>query len=124
METNNTGIATIEELKAEYPGLTAAIEENARTEERNRIKAIREAAIDGFEDIVEDAMFKNPVSAETMALNILKAQKKQGGKYLEDREKDVEESGVNNISAGAREKGSEMIDPFNAAIDKLFPENR
>lgn len=124
METNNTGIATIEELKAEYPGLTAAIEENARTEERNRIKEIREAAIDGFEDIVEDAMFKNPVSAETMALNILKAQKKQGGKYLEDREKDVEESGVNNISAGAREKGSEMIDPFNAAIDKLFPENR
>ena len=124
METNNTGIATIEELKAEYPGLTAAIEENARTEERNRIKAIREAAIDGFEDIVKEAMFDKPVSVGEMALKILMEQKKQGGKYMAYRAADVEDSHVNSVGAWAGETGGEPADPYNAAIDRLFPDEK
>ena len=124
MATENKGITTVEALKAEYPDLTAAIEEAAKAEERNRIKAIKEAAVDGFESVVEDAMFNNPVSAEAMALNILKEQKKQGGNYLANRDSDAQNSGVNNVGASASEKGNETVDPYNAAIDKLFPENK
>lgn len=119
MELKN--IKTIEDLKAAFPDLTEQIAENARTEERERIKAIKEAAVDGFENIVEDAMFNKPVSAEKMALNILQEQKKQGGKYLENRQKDVEDSGINGVDVNASEKGNETTDPFNAAIDRLFP---
>ena len=119
MEQKN--IKKIEDLKAAFPDLTEQIAENARTEERERIKAIKEAAVDGFENIVEDAMFNKPVSAEKMALNILQEQKKQGGKYLENRQKDVEDSGINGVDANANEKGNETTDPFNAAIDRLFP---
>lgn len=122
MEPKDSTITTVEALKAAYPDLTAAIENNARAEERNRIKAIKDAAVDGFESIVEDAMFNNPVSAESMALKILNEQKKQGGAYMANREKDVAGSGVNSVGAAAGAMGTEDKDPFDAAIDKLFPD--
>lgn len=122
MEPKDSTITTVEALKAAYPDLTAAIENNARAEERNRIKAIKDAAVDGFENIVEDAMFNNPVSAESMALKILNEQKKQGGAYMANREKDVAGSGVNSVGAAAGAMGTEDKDPFDAAIDKLFPD--
>lgn len=120
MEEKN--ITTIEGLKAAFPDLVEQIVENAKVEERERIKAIKEAAVDGFESIVEDAMFNKPISAEKMALNILQEQKKQGGKYLENRKKDVEDSGLNGVDANVGEKGNEEADLFNVAIDHLFPD--
>lgn len=121
MEPKDT-ITTIEALKAAYPDLTAAIEDNARKEERNRIKALEDAAVGGFESIVHDAKFVNPVSAGEMALQIVMEQKKQGGTYLQNREEDVTDSHVSDVGAGASEKGSEGKDPFNEAIDRLFPD--
>ena len=121
MEPKDT-ITTIEALKAAYPDLTAAIEDNARKEERNRIKALEDAAVGGFEDIVKDAKFVNPISAGEMALKIVMEQKKQGGAYLQNREEDVTNSHVSDVGAGASEKGGEGKDPFNEAIDRLFPD--
>lgn len=121
MEPKDT-ITTIEALKAAYPDLTAAIEDNARKEERNRIKALEDAAVGGFESIVHDAKFVNPISAGEMALQIVMEQKKQGGAYLQNREEDVTNSHVSDVGAGASEKGSEGKDPFNEAIDRLFPD--
>ncbi len=121
MEPKDT-ITTIEALKAAYPDLTAAIEDNARKEERSRIKALEDAAVGGFESIVNDAKFVNPISAGEMALKIVMEQKKQGGLYLQNREEDVTDSHVSDVGAGASEKGSEAKDPFNEAIDRLFPD--
>jgi len=115
-------ITTVEALKSAYPGLTAAIEDNARKEERNRIKALEDAAVGGFEDIVQDAKFENPISAGEMALKIVMEQKKQGGTYLQNREADVNDSHVSDVGASASEKGNETKDPFNEAIDCLFPD--
>lgn len=121
MEPKDT-ITTVEALKAAYPGLVAAIEDNARKEERSRIKELEDAAVGGFEDIVNDAKFENPISAGEMALKIVMEQKKQGGLYLQDRETDVKDSHVSDVGASASEKGSEAKDPFNEAIDRLFPD--
>ena len=115
-------ITTIEALKAAYPDLTATIEDNARKEERNRIKALEGAAVGGFESIVHDAKFVNPISAGEMALQIVMEQKKQGGAYLQNREEDVTDSHVSDVGTGASEKGGEGKDPFNEAIDRLFPD--
>lgn len=115
-------ITTIEALKAAYPDLTAAIEDNARKEERSRIKALEDAAVGGFESIVHDAKFVNPISAGDMALKIVMEQKKQGGTYLANREEDVNDSHVADVGASASERGNETEDPFNAAIDRLFPD--
>lgn len=115
-------IKTVDELKAAYPDLTAAIENSATEKERSRIKELQAAAVDGFEDIVNEAMFDKPVSAGEMALKIIMEQKKQGGQYMTDRAADVEDSNVNGVGAGAGEQGGETADPFNEAIDRLFPD--
>lgn len=117
-------IKTVDELKAVYSDLTAAIENSATEKERSRIKELQAAAVDGFENIVNDAMFYNPVSAGEMALQILMKQKEQGGQYMTDRTADVTDSNVNGVGAGAGEKGGEAADPYNAAIDRLFPETK
>lgn len=124
MEEKTMEIKTIDELKAAYPELTTAIENNATEKERNRIKELQAAAVGGFEDIVNEAMFDKPVSAGEMALKILMKQKEQGGKYMADRKLDVEDSHINNIGASAREMGGEAADPYNEAIDKLFPDTK
>lgn len=115
-------ITTVEALKAAYPDLTAKIEASAKEEERKRIKALEDIAVDGFEKIVSNAKFENPISAEEMALKIVMEQKKQGGRYLNDRESDIKDSEMNEVGASVSEKGNETEDVFNAAIDRLFPE--
>lgn len=124
MEPKNTNpaITTADALKAAYPDLVASVEDAAKAEERQRIKAIKDMAPEGYENIVEDAMFENPATAEAVAVKIIAEQKKQGGKYLSNREDDAEKSGVNNVGTAAAVTGKETEDPFNAAIDKLFPE--
>lgn len=117
-------IKTIDELKAAYPDLTSKLEASATEKERNRIKELQEAAIDGFEEIVNEAMFDNPISAGEMALKILMEQKKQGGQYMKDLAADVADSHVNDVGARAGETGSEAADPYNAAIDRLFPDTK
>lgn len=116
----NESITTVEALMAEYPDLVAKIVSNAKEEERARIKDIKETALNGFEDIVEDAMFEHPVSAAEVALKIVNEQKKQGGTYLANREADVTDSNAGNVGAAAKQTGQETENPYDAAIDKLF----
>lgn len=116
----NESITTVEALTAEYPDLVAKIVSNAKEEERARIKDIKETAINGFEDIVEDAMFEHPVSAAEVALKIVNEQKKQGGTYLANRDADVTDSNTGNVGAAAKQTGQETENPYDAAIDKLF----
>lgn len=116
----NESITTVEALTAEYPDLVAKIVSNAKEEERARIKDIKETAINGFEDIVEDAMFEHPVSAAEVALKIVNEQKKQGGTYLANRDADVADSNTGTVGAAAKQTGQETENPYDAAIDKLF----
>ena len=112
-------ITTVEALRNAFPDLVAAIENNAKSEERQRIKDIKDTVPAGYEDIVEDAMFENPVAAEKVAVKILAKQKEQGAAYLNSRENDVKDGNVGNVGASAKEAGGEPEDPFRAAIDKL-----
>lgn len=120
MATNATGITTVDALKAEYPDLVKEIVKNAKEEERARIKDIKEAALDGFEDIVDDAMFEHPISAAETALKIVNEQKKQGGMYLQGRNDDAKDSNAGKVGAGAKESGRGEENPFDAAIDKVL----
>lgn len=116
-------ITTVEALKAAYPDLVASIRNEAAEGERSRIKAIKDMALEGFEDIVESAMFENPITAEQAAVKIINEQKKVGGKYLSDREKDAEDAQTNRVGVDTTEQGSgKSVDEFNQAIDQLFPD--
>ena len=100
-------IKTVDALRVEYPDLVKQVEEaaakNAAEQERKRILDLDEIAIDGFEDVITDAKFTNPITAAEASVKIIAAVKKQGENYLKNRETDG---------------GKSEID---AAIDKIFP---
>ncbi|MBU5438298.1 Clp protease ClpP [Tissierella sp. MSJ-40] len=119
-------IKTVDELKAAYPDLTKQIANNAAVEERNRIKDIEELSLDGFEEIVKNAKFEKPINAAEVAIRIIAEQKKQGTNYLVNRATDVNDSNVNNVGNSNQEdiSGKSGENPYDAAIDKLFPEKK
>ena len=122
-------IKTVDELKAAYPDFTKAIEDAAaaaaQDAERKRIQDIEGVAIAGYEDIIRAAKFDKPTSAADVALAIVNRQKEQGGKYLQDRAADVQDSGVNDVGAEGQEGAAGGgPDPFGEAIDRLFPQTR
>lgn len=120
-------IKTVDGLKAAFPDLTKQIEEAAVDAERKRIQDIEDVALAGFETIVNDAKFKNPISAGDAAKAIVAEQKKQGGKYIQDRDDDAVKSGAGKVGAGGQREGmggDDGADDVDAAIDKLFPETK
>lgn len=120
-------IKTVDGLKAAFPDLTKQIEEAAVDAERKRIQDIEDVALAGFETIVNDAKFKNPISAGDVAKAIVAEQKKQGGKYIQDRDDDAAKSGAGKVGAGGQREGmggDGGADDVDAAIDKLFPETK
>lgn len=72
---------TLEKLKAEHPELVDAIRNEALKEgadkERARIQAIEELGITGFTELVNSAKFEKHMTAEQLAVDVLKAQKAQ-----------------------------------------------
>ena len=78
-------ITTVDGLKAAFPDLTRQIEDAATTAERKRIQDIEDVALAGYESIVNDAKFNNPIAAGDVAKAIVAAQKKQGGTYTTRR---------------------------------------
>ena len=124
-------IKTANDLRGAYPALVNEIEEaaakDAREQERQRIQDIEDVALAGFETIVNDAKFKNPISAGDVAKAIVAEQKKQGGKYIQDRDDDAVKSGAGKVGAGGQREGmggDDDADDVDAAIDKLFPETK
>lgn len=63
--------------KAAFPDLTRQIEDAATTAERKRIQDIEDVALAGYESIVNDAKFNNPIAAGDVAKAIVAAQKKR-----------------------------------------------
>ena len=119
---SNPTINTVEELTAAYPQLAAQIAETATTAERQRIQAIENISLAGFETLVNRAKFETPVSAENLATQILAEQKKQGGSYLQNAAADVNNSGMGDVTPGSHEGGQEgKENPYDAAIESMFP---
>ena len=85
----------LKELQENHPDLynqvkNTGYEEGIKTE-RERIKNIEEIAPKGYESLVNKAKFEDGMSAETLAVNIIKAQKDSGVKYLNEVKEDAEE---------------------------------
>lgn len=128
---------TLEELKKDHPevanaykneimaGIGGTDQTAAVDAERARIKAIDEITLPGFEDMANKAKYEEPVSAEAFAMQIVAAQKKAGKSFLNDREDDINDSGVKDV-APAPNKGhnGEEEDPYGDLIDKLYPETK
>lgn len=117
MEAENK-IETADALKAAYPDLAEAIRNEAKAEERARIKAIEDMAGGNYADIVSDAKFGNPCTAEQAAVKIIAEQNRRGGQWLKDRAMDAEEGGANGVPGTAAPTDG-AANPYDAAIDAL-----
>ena len=89
----------LEEIKAQHPELYKQIRDEGReeglqagmTQERNRIKAIEEMALTGHEALVAKAKFETGMTAEQMAVEMIKAEKAKTATMAQNRAKDAEE---------------------------------
>lgn len=117
-------ITTVDALKAAYPDLVSTIQNDAAAAERARIKSIEDLANGNYAALAADAKFENPTSAQELAMKIIAEQNKAGGTYIENRQKDVQNSGANEVYGAepGNSAGGDGKDVFNAAIDKLFPD--
>ena len=90
---------TLEEIKAQHPELYKQIRDEGReeglqagmTQERNRIKAIEDMALAGHEALVAKAKFDTGMTAEQLAVEMIKAEKTKTATIATNREKDAAE---------------------------------
>lgn len=121
-EQKQMEIKTVEDLKTAYPDLAKQVADEAANAERKRIQDIESGAIDGFENLVEDAKFSNPISASEVALKILNQMKKQGEQYLNNCKNDIEDSGINEVHNVNTETGAKgEKNPYMKVINKVLP---
>ena len=114
-------IKDIAGLKAAYPDLCRQIENDAAKGERERIKAIEDATVEGFEDIAEKAKYTDLITAPEMAVRVLNGMKKQGADYLRNREQDAQDSGADAVQQQAPESPADDDDKkFSGMLDGIF----
>lgn len=94
-------ILDLKELQSKFPDLYNEITAMGVTKERNRMKALDEVQIGGFEDIVNKARYETGATAEQVAMQIIAAQKKEGTEYLKNRTEDVNDSKANEVPSAA-----------------------
>lgn len=124
-EFYNMEINTVDELKTAYPDLTKQIANNAAIEERKRIKDIEETSLKGFENIIQDAKFENPVTASDVSMKIIAQMKMQEQQFLNNRNADIESSGM--MAVGNENNNginNEQVNPYDAAIEKVFSRDK
>ncbi|MBO8136794.1 MAG: Clp protease ClpP [Desulfotomaculum sp.] len=102
-EDEKMEIKTVEELKQHFPDLVAQVENAAREEgaknERQRIKAIDEISKTISPALVAKAKYEEPMTAEQLAFEALKADAAKGSQYLAALNEDKKESGVDGVTA-------------------------
>lgn len=104
----------LEQLKAEYPELVQAIRTEAMAEgaqnERARIQAIEEIAVPGHADLVNAAKFDGVTTAESLAVQMWKAEKARKSQVLKNIHEDAK------ALEGLEDEGNEGIEPKDAKL--------
>lgn len=112
---------TLEEIKAQYPDIVATIEGEGAAKERARIQAIEDISFSGHAELVRAAKFENGMSAEQLAVAILKAEKTRKAELLSARVEDSETivsdtpAGNTGVMAKAETEAAEERAFINAA---------
>ena len=115
MEENETKnmvsqITDAAQLKNAYPDLVNQIVSEAVKSERERLKSIDEIAAGIPEDVLKEAKYEKPVSAEALALAQMKANSRIGQQTLNNMISDMTDSGVKAVGSMPNAGTSEAED--------------
>ncbi|MFJ1230868.1 head maturation protease, ClpP-related [Yersinia proxima] len=125
---NEDEIVDLETLKNNQPDLYEKIINEGKvigqSEERQRIQEIEKLAPPGHSELVNKAKFETGVTAATMAIEILNAEKGQSKAYLENRQDDASplQNTHDNQPASAQHEEQKRI--ITNAIAAGFTKNR
>jgi ATP-dependent protease ClpP protease subunit len=97
---------------------TAMLAEAIKTE-RERMRALDELLAPGTEELIAKAKYETGASPESVAMEILKAQKNAGAAALDARKADAASSGVNDLGAAKTSDGIGGGDATNAKAEAL-----
>ena len=114
-------IMDLNELQAKHPELVEQIRNEAKAEaitaERKRIQEIENLAPVGMEELANKAKFETGVTAEQLAVEVLKAQKEQTQTQIQNRITDA--APLNQIDAAEPPANNKDAEVENI-LDKLF----
>lgn len=95
---------TLEEVRAQHPEISAEIDtlvSNSKSEgakeERERMKAIDDISAAVPAEMIVDAKYTNPCTAQDLSLKVLQNSAKQGTQYIKDAIDDSKHSGVEDV---------------------------
>ena len=111
---------TREELERENADLVNDIRAEAAKAERERILAIDEVSMPGYEDLIAKAKEDPGANAGTVAMEIVARQKKQGEDFLTARENDADDSKVNNVETSG--EPASATGELERVLDEAFPQ--
>lgn len=113
-------IKTIADLNRAYPDLLAEAVKAAVVNERERIKAIDEIAPTLDPQLVNKAKYDEPITAESLAFQSVKADAAKGQRYMDNREQEVTNSGADDVDTAPENANSEtaIIDAIVASANK------
>lgn len=88
-------IVDLETLKNKHTDLFNQVFDSGKKEgvkaERERIKSIEDSVIPGHDELVNNAKFETGISAETLALEIMNAERGRNAAFLQNRQDDANE---------------------------------
>lgn len=107
----------LDTLKNEHKDIYDQVVSEATNSERERIKGIEDLAIPGNEDIINKAKFETGITAEAVAVEIIKAQKGKGTEFINQAKQDAIDAKileVNEVAAPGNDKSEDIKDKENA----------
>lgn len=89
---------TIGKFKNEYPDIYNQIHQEGVETERSRLKDIEEISNVVDSELLNKAKYIEPINAERLAFENMKLENKIGQAYLDNRQKELENSNVANVT--------------------------
>lgn len=119
---------TMDEFKTQqrelYDQVMSEATKKAQIAERERIQKIDNLTIPGFEGLAEKAKFTEGMSAEQFAVKQAEQMKAYGGNFLNNREKDIQDSGMREVPQENNDGTDGDTDPFGDIIDQMYSKRK
>lgn len=128
-EGKDVEIKNVEDLVKNYPDLVNEIVEKTKkvsvSEEQERLKAIDEISAQIPKDLVQDAKYKNYITAEQLAFEALKKNTAIGMNFYRDMQEDSNASGVGNLATkGEKDEQAQKQEKVNNLVNFLNKDKR
>lgn len=100
----------VNELQDKHPDVYAQVMQQGVEQERARMQALEELTLAGHQDIINKAKYETGATAEQVAIEMIKAEKQQKNRYLQDAQADSDASGMTSVKTST---------PVNSESDEI-----